>query len=113
MQTGAQAKAHRKACDEGKALGNPKAAHCHCTLHSLVRLPLLPAAAIFELCLWVSAFLWAQVNTERAAHIITLAERLPGIGWYFGKQSNVSAHPRAVASRGEAGCSQGGCDGNC
>jgi hypothetical protein len=39
MQTGAQAKAPRKACDEGKALGNPKAAHCHGTLDSLVRLP--------------------------------------------------------------------------
>jgi hypothetical protein len=83
MQTGAQAKAPRKACDEGKALGNPKAAHCHCTLDSLVRLPLLPLAAILEICLWVSVFVWAQINTERAANIVTLAERLPDIGWYF------------------------------
>ena len=63
----------------------------NCTLDSLVRLPLLPVAAIFELCLWVSAFLWAQINTERAKHIITLAQSLPDIGWYLGKQSNAEA----------------------
>jgi len=84
MQTGAQAKATRKACDEGKVLGNPKAAHCHCTLDSLVRLPLLPLVAILEMFLWVAAFVWARINTDKAAKIITLAERLPDIGWYFG-----------------------------
>ena len=56
--------------------------------HAVVRLPLLPFAAVFELLLWVSAFLWAQVSTKSAADIITLAESLPDIGWYFNRQSN-------------------------
>jgi len=67
------------------------------TVRRLVRLPLFPLAVVLEICLLVAAVVWAQINTKRAANIITLAEHLPDIGWYFGKQSNspICVNPKA------------------
>jgi hypothetical protein len=60
----------------------------------IVRLPILPLAVAWEVCLLVAVVVLAQLNTKRAADIITLAERLPDIGWYFGKQSNAERKTR-------------------
>lgn len=48
-----------------------------------IRFLLLPFAALFEGSLWVAAVILAHINTNAAADIITLAERLPDLNWYF------------------------------
>lgn len=52
----------------------------------LLKLLLLPIAALFELALLTVSWVLVLVSPRLAGHIIALGKRLPGTDWYLGRE---------------------------
>lgn len=52
----------------------------------LIRLPLLPFAALLELALLVLGWGLALASPHLAGRFVALAKRLPSLAWYTGRQ---------------------------
>ncbi|WP_427121595.1 hypothetical protein [Pseudomonas aeruginosa] len=52
----------------------------------LIRLPLLPLAALLELVLLALGWWLALASPPLAGRVVALAKRLPSSAWYTGRQ---------------------------